>query len=317
MSRLHGSLVHGEGYEYKVGKTPKLPGVELSAEDYRRLARLAKVGEVKVEIDSRVHFDDSDPKAYNVFGEIPGRDPKAGYVMAGAHLDSWVAADGASDNGAGSAVVMEAARILSSLGVQPKRTIRFALWSGEEQGLHGSAAYIEAHLAKWPKPTDPEVAALGPYFASDGATPEPLPGFGELAAYFNLDNGSGKIRGIHPEGNFGAAPILREWLSPFASLGANSVVASPTGGTDHVLMSRLGLPAFQFVQDPLDYDSRVHHTNLDTFDHLRPDDLRQASVVLATLLLDAANADAPLPRRTLPTKPATTNPFRYPEPSKP
>ena len=317
MSRLPGSLVHGEGYEFKVGRTAKLPGVELSAEDYRRLARLAKGGEVRLEIDSRVHFDDRDTKAYNVFAEIPGKDPKAGYVLAGAHLDSWVAADGAADNGAGSAVVMEAGRILASLGLTPKRTIRIALWAGEEQGLYGSAAYVTAHLATWPVPADPEVAALGPYFVDDAVPTDRLPGYSELAAYFNVDNGSGKIRGIHTEGNFGATSVLREWLAPFASLGANNVVASPTGGTDHVLMSRIGLPAFQFVQDPLDYASRVHHTNLDTFDHLRPDDLRQAAVILATLLLDAANADMQLPRKAFPSPPAVTNPLRYAEPAKP
>jgi len=317
MSRLPGSLVHGEGYEYPVGKSPKLPGVELSAEDYRRLTRLAKKGEVKLEIDSRVHYDDSDSKAYNVVAEIPGRDPKDGFVMAGAHLDSWVAGDGAADNAAGSAVVMEAARILASLGIAPKRTIRFALWSGEEQGLHGSAAYINEHIARWPKSPDPEVNALGAYFTADGAAIEPLPGYTALAAYFNIDNGSGKIRGIHAEGNFGATSMLREWLAPFAPLGASAVVASPTGSTDHALMARIGLPAFQFIQDPLDYGSRVHHTNLDTVDHLRPDDLRQAAVILATLLLDAANADLPLPKKPLPTKASVTDPFRYPEPSKP
>jgi len=318
ISRSDDGLVHGEGYGYQVGKTPKVPGIEIAAEDYRRLARLAKRGEVRVEFDSRVHYEDADHNAYNVFADIPGREAKAGFVMAGAHLDSWVAADGAADNGAGSAVVMEAARILASLNVQPKRTIRFALWSGEEQGLLGSAAYIEKHLAHRPPAKDPEIAALGPYFASDNNFPiTPLPEFSELAGYFNIDNGSGKIRGIHTEGNFGVVTVLRDWLAPFASLGASAVVASPTGGTDHVLMSRLGLPAFQFIQDPLDYESRVHHTNLDTFDHLRADDLRQAAVILATLLLDAANNDAPLPRRTLPTSPAVTDPFSYPEPSKP
>jgi Zn-dependent M28 family amino/carboxypeptidase len=143
-----------------------------------------------------------------------------------------------------------------------------------------------------------------------------LPGFSELAAYFNLDNGSGKIRGIYTEGNFGVVPIFREWLSPFASLGAGAVVAEPTGSTDHVFFSRLGLPAFEFIQDPLDYGSRVHHTDLDTFDHLRPLDLRQAAVVMATVLVVAANTELPLPRKTLPTQPAVTDPFEYADPSR-
>jgi carboxypeptidase Q len=317
MSRTEGRIVHGEGYSYQADATPKLPGVELGAEDYRRLARLAKVGEVRLEIDSRVHFEDADHNGYNIFADLPGRDSRAGFVMAGAHLDSWVAGDGAADNGAGSAIVLESARILASVGVQPKRTIRFALWSGEEQGLLGSGAYIAQHLAKRPAPSDPAVAALGPYFGIDTFPVEPLPGYKELAGYFNVDNGSGKFRGIYAEGNFAVLPIFREWLAPFESLGAASVVAEPTGSTDHELMSRIGLPAFQFIQDPLDYESRVHHTDLDTFDHLRPDDLRQASVILATVLLDAANSEAPLPGKPVPTQPRLTDPFHYPEPSKP
>jgi carboxypeptidase Q len=316
MSRSEGRLVHGEGYNYQVGKTQKLPGVELAAEDYRKLARLAKVGDVRVEIDSKVHFEDADHNAYNVFAEIPGTDPKAGYVMAGAHLDSWVAGDGAADNGAGSVMIMEAARILASIQVQPKRTIRFALWAGEEQGLLGSAAYVEKHLATRPPLTDPEMAGLPPFFTMDSYPIKTLPEYSELAGYFNIDNGSGKLRGIYAEGNFAVVPMLREWLAPFGSLGANSVVAEPTGGTDHVFLSRIGLPAFQFIQDPLDYESRVHHTDLDVYDHLRIQDMRQASVILASVLLASANSDKPLPHKTLPTQPAATDPFAYPDPAK-
>jgi carboxypeptidase Q len=314
MSRTEGRLVHGEGSGYRVGRTPKLPAVELAAEDYRRLARLAKVGEVRLEMENRVHFEDADHNAYDVFAEIPGEDPGAGFVMAGAHLDSWVAGDGAADNGAGSVVVMEAARILAKLGVKPKRTIRFALWAGEEQGLLGSAAYIAKHLAVRP-PLGPDQADLPPYYAQELYPVKTLPEFNELAAYFNIDNGSGKVRGIYTEGNLTVVPILREWLMPFASLGANAVVAEPTGGTDHVYMSRLGLPAFQFVQDPLDYETRVHHTDIDTYDHLRIEDMKQAAVVLATVLSAAANADKPLPRKPVPTEPKVTDPFAYPDPS--
>jgi carboxypeptidase Q len=315
MSRSEGRLVHGEGYQYKVGNSSKVPGVELAAEDYRKLARIVKIGEVKLEIDSRVHYEDGDHNAYNIFADIPGSDPKAGYVMAGAHLDSWVAADGAADNGAGSAVIMEAARILAALNVQPRRTLRFALWSGEEQGLLGSAAFVEKHLAHRP-PLDPQFADLPPAFLADSYPVQPLPGYAELVGYFNLDNGSGKIRGIFTEGNFGVVPMFREWLAPFASMGANTVVAEQTFSTDHVYMSQLGLPAFQFIQDPLDYGSRVHHTDLDSFDHLRIEDLRQASVVLASVLMTAANTDRPLPRKPLPTQPVVTDPFAYPDPAK-
>jgi carboxypeptidase Q len=316
MSRSEGRLVHGEGSGYQVGKTPKLPGVELAAEDYRKLARLAKVGEVRVEMDSKVHYEDADHNAYNVFAEIPGSDPKAGYVMAGAHLDSWVAGDGAADNGAGSVMIMEAARILAALKVQPKRTIRFALWAGEEQGLLGSAAYVAKHLATRPPVTDPEMADLPPFFAMDSYPITTLPEFSEIAGYFNIDNGSGKLRGIYTEGNFAVVPMLREWLSPFGSMGASSVVAEPTGGTDHVFLSRIGLPAFQFIQDPLDYETRVHHTDLDTYDHLRIQDMRQASVILASVLLASANSEKPLPHKALPTQPAATDPFEYPDPAK-
>jgi len=315
MSYRNQGLVQGEGYTYQKGATPALPEIEMAAEDYRRLARLAKQGEVKLEIDSRIHFEDKDMNGYNILAEIPGTDPKAGYVMAGAHLDSWVAADGATDNGAGSVVVMEAARILSSLGVKPKRTIRFALWAGEEQGLIGSNSYIEHHLATRPTPSDPAQAAQ-PKFMWDTYPITPLAGFDELAAYFNLDNGSGKIRGIYAEGNFAAVPILRNWLAPFDGMGANKVVDKKTGGTDHQMMAAMGLPAFQFIQDPLDYGSRVHHSNLDTFDHLRPDDLRQAAVIMATVLLQAAQADKPMPHNALPRQPGVTNPFQYRDPNK-
>ncbi|MBV9912446.1 MAG: M20/M25/M40 family metallo-hydrolase [Sinobacteraceae bacterium] len=317
MSRNDGHLVHGEGYSYQVGRTAKLPEVEVAAEDYRRLARLARLGEVRLEIDSRVHFEDADHNAYNIIAELPGRESRAGYVMAGAHLDSWVAGDGAADNGAGSAIVMEAARILSRIGAPTRRTIRFALWAGEEQGLLGSAAYIEQHLAHRPVPGDPELASLGRHFAPPTYPVTPLPGFREMDGYFNIDNGSGKLRGIYAEGNFAAVPLLRDWLAPFESMGAAAVVAEPTTATDHELMSALGLPAFQFIQDPLDYESTVHHTDVDTFDHLRPDDLRQAAVVLATLLLDAANIEQPLPARPLPTQPSITDPFHYHEPLQP
>jgi len=316
MSRTEGRVVHGEGYAFQAGRTPKLPAIELAAEDYRRLARLAKIGEVRLEIDNRVHYEDADHNAYNILADIPGS-ARSEYVMAGAHLDSWVAGDGAADNGAGAAIVMESARILASLRVQPKRTIRFALWAGEEQGLIGSGAYVERHLAHRPASSDPAIAALGPFFAPETYPIQTRPGFADLSAYFNIDNGSGKIRGIYTEGNFAVVPLFREWLAPFKSLGAVAVVAEPTGSTDHVFFSRLGLPAFQFIQDPLDYETRVHHTDLDTFDHLRADDLRQASVVLAAVLLEAANSAGPLPRKVLPTQPSLTDPFHYPEPSRP
>jgi carboxypeptidase Q len=311
-----GKLVSGEGYTYMAGQSPSVPGFELAAEDYRRLTRLAKTGPAPVvELASDARFDDRDPNANNLIAEIPGSDPKAGFVMAGAHFDSWIAGDGASDNGAGSIVVMEAARILRQLGVHPKRTIRFALWEGEEQGLLGSRAYIEQHFVSRPVP--PGMDGMTAYFS--WATRFPIvkkPEYDALKAYFNIDNGSGKLRGIYDEGNAAAEPLLKKWLQPFNGMGASAVVASKTGGTDHVFMQAVGLQGFQFIQDPLDYESRVHHSSIDTLDHMRPDDLRQAAVVLAGVLLEAANSDEVLPRPPLPTQPLPTDPFKYdlPEP---
>ncbi|QCB37459.1 M20/M25/M40 family metallo-hydrolase [Sphingobium sp. PAMC28499] len=312
-----GKLLHGEGYDFGVSDTPALPGVEIAAEDYRRLARLAKTGPAPVlEINSDVRFDDSDVNAYNILADIPGSDPKAGYVMAGAHLDSWVAGDGAADNGAGSAMIMEAARILKSLGIKPKRTIRFALWSGEEQGLFGSMAYVDEYLAtRAPGPKE-EQGREEMYFRYKTRFPiTPKPGYADLKAYFNIDNGSGKLRGLYAERNVAAVSLLREWLSPFASMGAGNVVSQPTGGTDHEYMQAIGVPGYQFIQDPLDYESRVHHSGIDTFDHLKAEDMRQGAVVLAGMLLQAANSDKTLPRMPLPTQPAVSDPFKYEDPA--
>jgi len=311
-----GMLVHGEGYTYAAGDTPALPVWEVAAEDYRRLARLAKTGNAPViELESQVRWNDSNPNANNIIGEIPGSDRNAGYVMAGAHFDSWVAGDGASDNGAGSIVVLEAARILRTLGVRPKRAIRFALWEGEEQGLLGSRAYIEQHYVS--RPVDPSLDGLSAYYAWSDAYPiTKKPEYDQLKAYFNLDNGSGKIRGIHAEQNSAAEPILGDWMRPYNALGAESVVIGKTGGTDHVFMQAVGLQGYQFIQDPLDYGSRVHHSNLDTLDHMRGDDIRQAATVMAGMLLAAANSDTVLPRPPLPTRPTVTDPFAYQDPNK-
>lgn len=310
-----GMLVHGEGYLFGVGDTSPIPGIQIAAEDYRRLARIAKVGPAPVlEVNSDVRFDDSDTQAYNIIAEIPGTDPKAGYVMAGGHLDSWVAGDGATDDGAGVMMVMEAARILSKMGVRPKRTIRFALWSGEEQGILGSLAYVEKHLATRGTGQNTQ-AGLNRMMGWGNRWPvNPQPGYDDLAAYFNIDNGGGKLRGIYAENNIAAAPILREWLAPFASMGAGNVVISKTGGTDHVFMQQVAVPGFQFIQDPLDYESRTHHSSADTFDKLKGDDMRQGSIVLAGMLIQAANADKPLPRAPLPQQPKVTDPFAYADP---
>ncbi len=308
-----GGLLHGEGYQHRVGASPKLPGFELAAEHYRQLARLAKAGPAPtLELMSDVRYHDEDSKAYNVFADLPGRDGKAGYVMSGAHLDSWVASDGAQDNAAGSAVVMEAARILAKLGLKPKRTVRFALWSGEEQGMYGSFDYTERHLVSRAPLESPERAALPAFATWNLRWPvKPGPDYHALAAYFNIDNGSGKVRGLYAEGNLAVTPVLKSWLAPFAAMGADAVVAAPTGGTDHVPMQAVGIPGFQFVQDPLDYGSRIHHTSIDSYDHLKMEDLKQAAVILASLLWMSAEREQPLPKMPLPTKPKQTDPFEY------
>ena len=304
-----GGLLHGEGTAYPQGAA--LPAVEVTAEDYRRLARLARTGPVTLEIDSQTQFFDQDRQAYNILAEIPGTDPRAGYVMAGAHLDSWAAADGAADDGAGVAMVMEAARILAAIGVRPHRTIRFALWAGEEQGLLGSKAYVAEHIASRP-PAAAGTTGLEDYFQTSRRYPvTPLADYGKLAAYFNIDNGSGKLRGIYAQGNLAAVPILETLIAPFRALGMDRVVADNTDSTDHEFFAAAGLPAFQFIQDPLDYESRVHHSSIDTYDHLQDADMRQGAVVLAGLLLEVANQRDPLPRQVLPTQPAPTDPFGY------
>ena len=315
MTYRDGKLVHGEGYDFIPGQTLALPAMDMAQEDYRRLVRLEKTGAApQLALSIAATFDDKDLMADNIIAEIPGTDPKAGYVMAGAHFDSWIAGDGASDNGAGSVAVIEAARLLTKLGVKPRRTIRFALWSGEEQGLLGSKAYIEQHLAT--RPVDPGLKGIDSYAAWRNAFPiTPKPEYAQLKAYFNMDNGSGKFRGIFAEGNVAAAPILREWLAPFASLGADKVVMSKTGGTDHVYLQAIGLPGYQFIQDPLDYGSRVHHSSLDTLDHMRADDMRQASVIIAGMLLQAAMSDKELPRAPLPSAPDPTDPFLVQDPN--
>lgn len=310
---IEGGLLGGEGYGHQRGRTPRLPGFEIALEDYRQIARLAKADtRPMLEVMSAVRFHDDDVNAYNILADIPGRDARAGYVMAGAHLDSWVASDGAADNAAGCAIVMEAARILAKLGVPPKRTIRFALWAAEEQGLLGSIDYVQRYVASRPPLTDPQQAKIMPHFTWDTRWPiQPGADHARLAAYFNLDNGSGKVRGVYAEGNVAIIPILQQWLAPFASMGASTVAASRANGTDHVPMDRVGVPAFQFIQDPLDYVTRIHHTTIDTYDHLQIADLKQAAVILASLLFQAADHPEPLPRKSLPTRPAPADPFSY------
>ncbi|WP_400191951.1 M28 family metallopeptidase [Hymenobacter sp. B81] len=284
----HGTFFTSNGAPYAADAKPVLPEIEMAPEDQLRLIRLVEAGvAVEVEMETKTRFQTQDLKGYNVVAEIPGTDKKlkSEVVMLGAHLDSWHAATGATDNAAGCAVMMEAVRILKALDVKPRRTIRVALWGAEEQGLHGSRNYVKNHFA-------------------DPATMKLLPEHEKLAAYFNLDNGAGKIRGIYAQGNEQVQPIFSEWLKPFADLGATTVTPRNTGGTDHLAFDAVGLPGFQFIQDELDYDTRTHHTNMDTYERLPADDLKQASVVVASFVYHAAMRDQKLPRKPLPQVPA-------------
>jgi hypothetical protein len=255
--------------------------VALPPEPYYRIARLvAHKIPVKVELDVAASFQDETTDGVNVVAEIPGA-KKDEVVMLGAHLDSWHGGTGATDNAAGCAVALEAIRILKSLNLPMDRTVRLALWSGEEQGLYGSRGYVKEHFG------DPVTMTLKPEHA-------------KLAAYFNLDNGTGKIRGVYLQGNDMVRPIFESWLAPFTDLGATALTIRNTGGTDHQSFDDLGLPGFQFIQDPLDYGTRTHHSNLDVYDHIVPADLMQASAILASFVYDAATRPAMLPRKPLP-----------------
>jgi carboxypeptidase Q len=281
--RGEGALFFAESTgEWEASHPLPAPTIAMPPEDYDRLARLTEKGiPARVRLDAGILVSDKDEEAFNVVAEIPGGAKRDEIVMLGAHLDSWHAGTGATDNGAGSAVMIEAARILKALALPMARTVRLALWSGEEQGLHGSRAYVKAHFA------DPVSMALRPEHA-------------KLAAYFNLDNGSGKIRGIYLEDNDMVRPIFEAWLSPFKDEGASTITLRRTFGTDHQSFDAVGLPGFQFIQDPLDYGSRTHHSNLDVYEHAQASDLMQAAAVVASLVYEAANRAEMLPRKPLP-----------------
>ncbi len=258
------------------------PVLALPPEEYDRLARLAgKNIPARVELDVEVKFHDDHPQGVNVLAEIPGGRKKDEVVMLGAHLDSWHGGTGATDNAAGCAVALEAMRILKTLDLKMDRTVRLALWGGEEQGLFGSRGYVREHFG------DPVSLALRPEH-------------GRLSGYFNVDNGTGRIRGVYLQENDMARPIFEAWLEPFRDLGATTVAIANTTDTDHVSFDAVGLPGFQFIQDPLDYETRTHHSNLDVYDHVQPSDLMQASAILASFAYNAATRPDLLPRKPLP-----------------
>jgi hypothetical protein len=297
------ALIEASGYQHWDGETAQVPGISMAAEHYERMVRLINQDKpVKLAMNVDVTFHTDDMKSYSTLAEIKGKGRNPEVVMLGAHLDSWFVGDGAVDNGAGVAVTMEAMRILKAIGIKPKRTIRIGLWGGEEQGYFGSQQYVMDHLVTRPLNDDPRMKYMGPYEKHYGQFPmTKLRGYEKFSTYFNLDNGSGKIRGIYAEGNTAAADIFEKWLKPFHDVGAKTVTLNNTGGTDHEPFDDVGLPGFQFIQDPLDYGSRLHHSQIDMLDHAYAKDLKQAAVIMASFVYHAAMREERFPRKPEPT----------------
>ena len=292
-------------------KAAKIP-IQISAasEHFNRVARMVDAGEkVTMSVDLAVEYQDADPNGYNTIAEIPGTDKADEIVMLGGHLDSWQAGTGATDNGAGCAVMMEAMRIIQTLGLKPRRTIRIALWTGEEEGLLGSREYVKDHFGYFGATRPPIFGPGG--FGGGNQQPQALTKgteYDKFQAYFNIDNGTGKIRGVHMQGNDGVRPIFRKWLEPFKDtkwfsadkdMSANTLSLSNTGGTDHLSFDAVGLPGFQFIQDPIEYDSRTHHSNMDVFDRVQADDMKQISIIVAAFVYQAAMMDDKMPRKAM------------------
>lgn len=262
-----------------------IPQFTIAVEHYNRMCRLLAKGlPVRVALELKVSFFQDDLDDRNVVADLAGGDAAIGseLSMLGAHLDSWQSGTGATDNGCGSAVVIEAARLIAEYckktGGKPRRTVRACLWSGEEQGLMGSRAYVKDHL---------------------GTAEAPKPEHAQVAGYFNLDNGTGRIRGVYLQGNEAVGPIFRKWLRPFHGHGASTLTLDDTGGTDHLAFHGVGVPGFQFIQDPVSYNPKTHHSNMDVWDHAIADDLKQASVIMASFVWHTAQRSDKLPRQVV------------------
>ncbi|HMH31847.1 MAG TPA: M20/M25/M40 family metallo-hydrolase [Puia sp.] len=276
-------FVQGGG-AFAPNTAPNFLDIALAYEDYMSIQRLVQHQiPVQLDIDVQSKFFENDVKGYNVIAEIKGTDKnlKSQLVMMGGHLDSWQGATGATDNAAGCIAMMEAVRILKTLGFKPRRTVRIALWGGEETGLFGSKNYVKNHF-------------------TDTATKKYNAEGDRLSVYINLDNGTGKIRGVYLQGNASVKPVFTKWLEPFNDLGATTTTLQNTGGTDHLSFDAIGLPAFQFIQDPIEYGSRTHHSNMDSYDHLQAEDLKQAATIIASFIYDAAQREEKIPRKTPP-----------------
>ena len=280
--RGDGGTVFTNNGQSRDPKTPYgTPLIVVAIEHYGRMLRnLEKGSLVQMELDVRNTFYDNDLNSFNIIADIPGTDPKLKdeVVMLGAHFDSWHAGTGATDNAAGSAAMLEAVRILKAANLKPKRTIRIALWTGEEQGLLGSRAYVGEHFG-----------------TRDSVKPEA----GKLSAYYNLDNGTGAIRGVFEQGNAAAAPIFRAWIKPFEDKGVKAVTLANTGGTDHLSFDGIGLPGFQFIQDDVEYGTRSHHSNMDTMERVQEADMKLNAAVIASFVYHTANRAALFPRKPL------------------
>jgi hypothetical protein len=297
-----GTVFVQSGGSYKAGETSTIPQLTMASEHWTRIARLLQEKkEVSLELNVNNTFYDDDPMQYDTIAEIPGTDKerKDEVVMLGAHLDSWHAGTGATDNGAGTIVMMEAMRILKAIDVKPRRTIRIGLWSGEEEGLLGSQGYVEHHFGARSHMDDPGMKDMPTLLRREAGDVTVKPEQAKVSAYFNVDNGTGKIRGIYLQENEAVEPIFEAWMAPFKDLGMNTISMRNTGGTDHLSFDAVGIPGFQFIQDPIEYETRTHHSNMDVYDRLQPEDLKQMAVIVAGFVYDAAQRDQMLPRKPI------------------
>jgi len=280
-----------------------IPNAVMMIEHYNRLARMVSAGvPVTVEVNIDTKFTGDHEHGFDTVAEIPGSDPKLKdqVVMVGGHLDSWISGTGATDNGAGSIVAMEAVRILKALDLHPRRTIRIALWSGEEEGLFGSQGYVKQHFGTFAPSATPDPAGTPAFMSRNRGPLQTTKEWETLDAYYNLDNGTGKIRGVYTQGNWAIGPIFAQWIAPLKDLGVTTISYRDTGGTDHLSFDAVGLPGFQFIQDPLDYETRTHHSDMDTYDRLHQGDLEQAAIVEAIFLWNTSQRDAMMPRKPFP-----------------
>jgi carboxypeptidase Q len=293
-----------------LGRTPyhrdtavPFPVVVTQIESYGRVFRLlANHVPVSLEMDVETKFTGDHEHGFDTVAEIPGTDPalKEEVVMVGGHLDSWISGTGATDNGAGSIVAMEVMRILNALKVKPRRTIRIALWTGEEGGLFGSRGYVTQHFGSFPRSTAPDQMLLSEYSRKPAGPLTLKPEQKLISAYFNVDNGTGRIRGVYTQGNAAVDSIFAQWMAPLKDLGVTTISNRDTGGTDHLSFDAVGIPGFQFIQDPMDYGTRTHHSNMDTYERLQPADLKQMAVVEAIFVYNAAMREQMIPRKPLP-----------------